>query len=283
VNPNRLKKMLHQIRDVPSKKIKKKNDITCIKKMYIKIYLDSISAGLSHQKSNLSRLIRYCFDNNLKLIKPIFNLSGIHNNGISLRSDLSEYFDLDNIKVNGKQFVLFDDDKNNSTTTNVIENRYYEHGLLRNDDIFSNVSNANVSIPYVKEVYEIAQRVIRTIKDNYICIHVRRGDKITNNIIDVDTQPPNIKNIISKSDMKTVYIMTNRKNELKNIMSLCSPEEYDIYFYTDFKDLKNIDNNYLLFCVENVIMDMAPIRCSTFNTPRKKYYQYYLTDSPGWQ
>ena len=71
---------------------------------YFKIDLSTISAGLSHQTSNLSVIIKYCFINNLKLIKPIFKLHGHHNNNNSLITDLSKYYDLNGITVNGNLF-----------------------------------------------------------------------------------------------------------------------------------------------------------------------------------
>ena len=58
---------------------------------FFSIDLSSIeNAGLSHQTSNLKVLIMYSHMNNLKLIKPTFTLTGMHNNNNKIYSDLSE-------------------------------------------------------------------------------------------------------------------------------------------------------------------------------------------------
>ena len=87
--------------------------------------------------------------------------------------------------------------------------------------------------------------------------------------------------MIDKYNPKTVYIMTNRINELTSLTKY-----NNIYFFTDFDYLKSIDDNYYLFCIENNIMNNAKIRCSTFNINKNKtqdYYHDYLTDHGGWQ
>lgn len=59
-------------------------------------------------------------------------------------------------------------------------------------------------------------------------------------------------------------------------------KDYTIYFFDDFEELKSIRDNYYLFSIENVIMNLADIKCSTFNVPGTKY-DCYLTNTAGWQ
>lgn len=244
---------------------------------FFKIDLSICSSGLSHQKSNFATIIRYCYHNNLKLIKPIFKLSGKHNNNKELKTNLSKYYDLNNITVNGEQFKLYDD--HDDLKKNTINYRA-KHRLVSKDPKFANLSG-NVGIPYKKDIMDIAKNVSSKLKD-YMCIHVRRGDRITNKQIDIDTQPKNIKSIIDNYNPESIYIMTNKINELKSLSN-----NKNIYFYTHFDVLKNITDNYYLFCVENNIMKLAKIRCSTFNVNLKNknadYYDCYLTNYPGWQ
>lgn len=244
--------------------------------MYLKIDLSTISAGLSHQKSNLVEIIKYCYDNNLKLIKPIFTLTGNHNKGKTLRCDLSKYYDLNSITVDGMKFKMYDDNPENEYT---IKKKRYKYGLLRNDPIFSKTSKKpyKIVIQYRQDIIDIA-RSISSQLGNYMCIHVRRGDRITNKQIDKDTQADNIINIIHQHKPEKVYIMTNRMNELAKLK-----EDKKILFYNNFNCLTTIIDNYYLFCIENNIMKSAKIRCSTFNTPDKTFYHCFLTDSPGWQ
>ena len=115
-----------------------------------------------------------------------------------------------------------------------------------------------------------------------MCIHVRRGDRITNKQIDIDTQPENIRKVINKYKPNSIYIMTNKINKLKSLSNT-----KNIYFYIHFSFLEKISDNYYLFCIENNIMKFAKIRCSTFNVKLKNknpnYYHCYLTNHSGWQ
>lgn len=245
---------------------------------YFKIDLSTISAGLTHQTGNLRKIINYCFINNLKLIKPIFILTRVHNNNIELRTDLSKYYHLNGITVNGNLFKLYDDDVNYTYTVKKIT---YKDGLIENEPMFQNLKKLNIVIPYKNEIIKIAKSISSQL-DEYMCIHVRRGDRITNKQIDIDTQPNNIIKMINKYKPKKIYIMTNKLNELKSLSNI-----ENIYFYTNFNGLDKINDNYYLFCIENNIMDFAKIRCSTFNVKltckKSNYYHCYLTNYPGWQ
>jgi hypothetical protein len=82
---------------------------------------------------------------------------------------------------------------------------------------------------------------VRKIGSKFMCIHVRRGDRITSRQIDIDTQPPNILSTIKKYNPSTVYIMTNKINELKELRN---NKDHTIYFFDDFEELKSIGDNY---------------------------------------
>lgn len=240
--------------------------------MYFIIDLSICCAGLSHQMSNFMSIIRYCYHNKLKLIKPIFILTGKHNNNITLKTDLSKYYDLDRITINGEQFKLYNNDINNYKNTIKYKAK---NDLVRLDNGFSNLSG-KVDIPYKKDIIDIAKKVSSYLGD-YMCIHVRRGDRITNRQINIDTLPNNILRIIKDHNSKSVYIMTNKLNELKPLWDI-----KNIYFYPNF-ELDKINDNYYLFCIENNIMKFAKIRCSTFKTKNNKYYHCHLTNYPGHQ
>ena len=243
---------------------------------FFKIDLRDIHVGISHNISNYKAIIKYCYENKLKLIKPLFTLTGHHNNGKDIISDLSIYYDLDNILVNDDTFTVYDE----LTVNEKIVTRKYFGGLLRMIAPFNTIKNEySVSIPYNPSIIEVATDIVRKIGSAFMCIHVRRGDRITSKQIDIDTQPPNILSTIKKYNPSTVYIMTNKIHELSELRN---NKDYKIYFFDDFEELKSIGDNYYLFSIESVIMNLADIKCSTFNVPDSKY-DCFLTNTAGWQ
>ena len=105
---------------------------------FFKIDLSNVSEGLSHQRSNFTQIIRYCYHNNYKLIKPIFKLNGKHNNNNTRKTDLSEYYNLDGITINGELFRLYNDNDNfKKETINYVPKMKY--GLVKYDPAFSNL------------------------------------------------------------------------------------------------------------------------------------------------
>lgn len=242
-------------------------------KSFVKIDVNSLRAGISHHESNYKSFIKYCYENNLKLIKPDFRLTGSHNNGNEIISDLSVYYDLDNITVNNEIFQVYDKSEKDFTVIKLVSE------LARLSRPFNTIKNDyEVIFPYNKSVLEIANSIVTKIGTEFMCIHVRRGDRITSKQIDIDTQPPNILKVIKKNNASTVYIMTNKANE---VSALRNNNEHKIYFFDDFEELKSIEDNYYLFCIESAIMNLANIKCSTFNSPNKKY-NCYLTNTVGW-
>ena len=241
---------------------------------FIDIDTRSICVGISHHMSNYAAMIKYCYENKLKLIKPVFRLTGSHNNGKEIISDLSIYYDLDNILINNEKFTIYSE-------SNIASKKYSLSGsLLRLMAPFNSIkNNYDIQFPYNKTVIHIANDIVKKIGTEFMCIHVRRGDRITTKQIDIDTQPQNILNKIKENNASTVYIMTNKINELKDLRN---NKEHTIYFFDNFEELKAIKDNYYLFSIENAIMDLASIKCSTFYTPTTKY-NCHLTNNFGWQ
>lgn len=239
---------------------------------YFKIDLSSINCGLLNHRFNLEVIIKYCFMNNLKLVKPKFILSSNHNNGREIVSDLSEYYDLKNIKINGEKFKLYNDAPNIKTFK-----KRYRHGLVTSLAQFENVNEefkklgATLDMQHVKEIKNIASKIHSKLK-NYMCIHVRRGDRCHNEQIDKDTKPENIKAVIKRYRPESIYIMTNRLDEIKELR-----EVKNLYFYDDFEDLKNIKDNYFLFSVENDIMKNASVRVTTFSNFNPQFFDCSLS------
>ena len=228
---------------------------------FFKINLSNIKCGLFNHRFNLEVIIKYCFMNNLKLVKPKFTMAAKHNNGRETTSDLSEYYDLENIKINGEKFKLYNDSPNIEYTfkKHLGNNLFFQRDLVTTKVLFKNVNEkfkklgATLDIQHTKKIKNIASKICSKLK-NYMCIHVRRGDRCNNDQIDKDTKPDNIKGVIERYRPESIYIMTNRPDELEELREL-----QNLYFFDDFRELRNIKDNYFLFSVENVIMENANV------------------------
>lgn len=250
---------------------------------YFSIDLSTIIAGLSHQIHNLTILIQYCFKNNYVLILPQFKLCGSHNNGKELLTNLSNYIDYKTLKVNNNFFeVVMDRNNINNVDIIHIEANEYKYGLIDNDDMFNKLECIPIQFCYNENILSIGKQISK-ILGNYLCIHVRRTDRITTEQINKDTSPNNILEKIKKYDNKKVYIMTNE--EISFFDNLKDQKEFTIYFFSEFEILKKIkeEDNYTLFCIENEICNLADKRISTFKTPFINKYIDFLTETDGWQ
>lgn len=211
------------------------------------------NSGIGHTCYDLIDLIRYIYKNKLKLIIPTFQLEKEHNNSKQIETNLTDYYDLSNITINNKHFKLYPNNNYNkilqlvSTTT-----------LVRENNWFVDLPLYEVMIPYNNIVYEYCNLISPIIGTDYMCIHVRRGDKITEPKRDELTKPLNISNIINTYQCKKIYIMTNKVDELKELKQIHD----NIYFYNDFPELIKIQekDNYLLYCIEQIIFFNAKIK-----------------------
>jgi hypothetical protein len=250
---------------------------------YFSIDLSTISAGLTHQFGNLRILIQYCCKHKYILILPHFKLYGFHNNGKEIITNLSNYIDFKTLIVYNKtfEFVMDRDNIDNKDIIH-IKAKKYRFGLLNNDDMFKNLECVHIKFSYNENILTISKQISKLL-GNYLCIHVRRTDRITTQQINKDTSPNNILEKIKKYDNKNVYIMTNE--EISFFDKLKKQTDYNIYFFTDFEILKKIkeEDNYILFCIENEICNLADKQISTFKTSNVYKYIDYLTETDGWQ
>jgi len=249
-----------------------------------------VKAGLSHQLSNLLAMIKEAYFTNQKLIIPELYLVGHHNNNNELKTNLSKYYDYSKLTINGKPYkvYLF---KDKSISNNDIEKRMISNQLVRFDrSIKYSDRNIDIDLPYNKNIIDIAYKISSKL-NNYLCIHVRRGDMLPlKKNLREDTSIKNLKKKINKyrNQVDNIYIMTNESDkeylkELKKIKNL--------YLFSDFEELNNIDDNYYLFCIENKIIEKAKIKISTFNaknnqtgrSSRGNKYDDSLSPLDGWQ
>jgi hypothetical protein len=128
-----------------------------------------------------------------------------------------------------------------------------------------------------KSIYQnIAKNVVSKISRPLACVRVRRTDMLHCNPKSVDASSiSNIKNVLSRHTYENVYIMTDEKDRTYFNDIQCKLQ------YFDFLELKDIKDNYALFCIENVIQYLSDIRISMFTINETGYYHDYLCDSFG--
>lgn len=247
--------------------------------MYLSANIDTIKAGLKHHMNNLKVLINYAHKNNYILIIPKFHLISIHNNGKTIKSNMSKYYNYDKIKIAGKLIKVVFSNKNINKNDIIHMVIKPQAGLIRLDDRFK-IRQRYVLLPFNDNIINISNKIISKL-GNYTCIHVRRGDIIKTNKMNTDTNIENILRNIRLCNLKNVYIMTNEK--IKFFENL-KKTDFNINFYTDFDSLKNIIDNYYLYCIEQQIMIGASKRVSTFKMARmlkNGYYTSSLMDIKG--
>ena len=249
-------------------------------------YKSYISAGLSHQLSNLNNAIKHSYKLGKTLVLPIFKLSGVHNNNNKLESNLTKYYDFNKLKVNNNRVNVITDI--NKINEDELINVKINNQLFRKNKIITSVLKSSavmkIDLPYNKNILKLSKQV-RDKLGKYMCIHLRRGDMLGFKPgLNEATQSDNIIKTINKFAGKydNIYIMTNEK-DLSMFDKVRHTYQDQVFFYTDFAELTdNDEDNYYLFCIEKDIMNNAHIRISTFKTNNKKYHGY-LSELGGHQ
>ena len=244
-------------------------------------YNNNVYAGLTHLTSNLYAIIGEAYFNNETLIIPMFNLAGKHNNGNAIKSNLSKYYDYNNLTVNNKKFeVILDKNSINNQSIRVVN---LMNQLSKNDkNIIHSNKEININLPYNKSIINKAKQ-ISNILQKFMCIHIRRGDifKLNKNL-NYGTNANGIIHKIHKYNWThNIYIMTNEK-DLSIYDPVIKKFKNKVFFYKDFNILNTIEDNYYLFCIEKEIMKHANIKISTFKT-NGTFYDDYLSNINGWQ
>ena len=245
---------------------------------YIKfIYPNYPPTGLLHLTVNLKYLLKYPYDIGKTPIIPKFTLGervGLGSEKV-FDSNLSEYYDYSNVKINGEPYkVLVDDNNLKEDDVEIFNCECREE--LPSSNYFPTNSNFNklvgknidIELPIQKYLVESASKITELLR-KYVCVHVRRGDLLK-------LEPESVRATESKNILKVldevvdesycVYIMTNETD-----LSLFDDitEKYNTYFWTEFDELKKwySKSNYLLFAIELLILKNANKKISTMEKP----------------
>jgi len=255
---------------------------------YLKYKITTKKAGLKHQSYNIKTLFAEAYlTNRIPVISKI-HLYGKHNFDKPLFSDLSKYYEYSETKIMGKpQKYCFEDDLAISPIQFKYDGKmpqsanYVEKIFPSNEGCSWKFLSSpfdiyySVTLSYRDEIYQLANQISKALGDNYACVHVRRGDVLKlfskNWPLFFDTRPKNIlKVLIQNSSPEKVYIMTNENQSFFNFKE----SKFQFYLSRHFPGIDRFrkEDNYYLFCIENLIMENAKLRISTFNDPNPLYH-----------
>lgn len=179
----------------------------------------------------------------------MFNLAGKHNNGNIIKSNLSKYYDYNNLTVNTKKFeVILDKKSINNQSIRVVNLMNY---ISKNDkNIHHTNKEININLPYNNSIINKAKQIINILQ-KFMCIHIRRGDMLKRNKnLNYGTNANGIIHKIQKYNWThNIYIMTNEK-DLSIYDHVIKKFKNKVFFYKDFNILNTIEDNYYLFCIE---------------------------------
>lgn len=256
------------------------------------------SAGISHQKSNLTAMLKEAAICGRDLLVPKFRLAGSHNHGRTVVTQMAEYFDFSKVTVEGKPVGIllsvpasFSDtavcvrsnEPLNGRAEGMIAKEMKGVGLVRLplESTYAGFSKMSVEIPTHPSLVRMAEAMAARIPANAAWVHVRRGDRL--NQTAAATTPENIRRVLQKTapDTRAVYVATN---ETDGCFFAPLAEHYRLFRMEDFEPFKalGMEDNYKLFLVEQAFGALFPVRISTFKTGGNHFHGS-LCELPGWQ
>ena len=179
-----------------------------------------------------------------------FNFNNINSD------DICNVYGQDKFKSNKKLVIRnteYDNFWNLNKLTEVIKLGGIYHG------VGMELSNPIFIVP--DKIKKIGDLILNKLKKPIIGIHLRMGDRL-NPLLKKQLTPSNIKNLIKNLNYNSVYYCSNSNFK----MNTCNIVSNELFFEkSDFsKELINIEDNYILFCIEMYIVDNCDISIRTF-------------------
>ena len=255
----------------------------------------NVSAGISHQKSNLTAMLKEAALSGRMLIVPHLHLIGTHNRGRPLVSQLAEYFDFSQAAVAGAPVTISTSHFREAgvcvarsenligRTEKLIVKDSGGVGLLRVplESVYRGFAELPVQLPTHPVLAGIAAGLAPQIPARAAWVHVRRGDVLHRT--DAGTSPENIRRILQSVAPATqaVYLATDERQP-----DFFAPLAafYRVMLMEDFPAFRSLalEDNYKLFLAEQALGAFFSTRISTFRTTGD-YFHGWLCDLPGWQ
>jgi len=254
---------------------------------------DSPEFGFMHNLSNFKNLLLEAYYLKRIAILPNPSFDPKHNNNYIVSHCWEKYIDFDSIKIQCNKTLnsepikcicrhKFDLESVNLKETHRVNNfenaddcsKKYLIRDISSDLSFWGVSELNlekkyrVILNFSKDVIKMTNLVLEDFQD-YIAIHVRRGDRMMlNPKIKKFTNPKYISScLLEKYPNNTKYYLMSDEKESGYFDFI--KENFDVKTYKDFPFLKDIvqglkPDNFMLFSIEKLIYYNAKERIGTF-------------------
>lgn len=265
-----------------------KSNKPCVSGQYL-LYYDFHQAGIGHLKSNLVHYFRESalLNRDCVLKNPLLHKA--HNANQALNVSWERYFDFKrsklptnyllydafiNKKFTNKQVLIvgaqyqLSDEENQKYAVIIRDMRGFSLYRLVYEKLYPNQKPDVIFYP-AKIIKDQADSVLKQLAKNFCAIHIRRSDLLIDNpTLATNTSAKNVLKKLQQYNPNNlpVFLMTDEKD----------PQFYDnlntsfnIIRYTDFTNLIEVakqGDNYLLFCIESLILSKAKVRiCTCYN------------------
>ena len=230
-----------------------------------------------------------------ELIVPHFHLTGAHNRGRPLVSQLAEYFDFSQAAVAGVAVPISTSHSREGgtgvarseniigRTERLIVKDAGGAGLLRVplEALYRSFAELRVQLPTHPALIGIAAAIAPHLPAHAAWVHVRRGDVLDRTA--AATSPENIRRVLQSvaPAAQAIYLATDERQP-----DFFAPLAafYRVMLMEDLPAFRSLalEDNYKLFLAEQAFGAFFPTRISTFRTTGG-YFQGWLCDLPGWQ
>lgn len=248
-------------------------------------YDDHNQAGISHLKSNLAHYFREASQLNRSCVIKNPPLEKKHNSGLTPNTAWTQYIDFNKSQLPADYLLVDEFIKKPLADAQILvisgqyklseeQNRYpviirdmSAHPLYR--PIYEQhypTHKPDVNFHPAKIINDQANKTIKQLPQNFCAIHIRRGDRLLNNpTLKANTSPKNVLKKLQQYNPHNlpIFLMTDEKNkQFYNNLST----HFSVYRIDDFSHLVEVakqGDNYLLFCIETLILSKAKIRIRT--------------------